>query len=392
MYEIKNKLDSALKSITPDVFDNIEKCMDTKEIYIMKQPTNNILKTGSIAASLVLLLGASVFAYDANFKTKSIVSLDVNPSIEIKLNKNNDIVDVDGVNDFADDIIDDLNVEKLPLNEAINEITNALIKNNFLTNDGQLLISVQSSNPEIAAVLSDELTANLNTTLSNTNIEILTQVVEKDKALADFAKTNNISIGKATFVSKIAEKDDTLTKEQLANLPIADIQTIVTDRKIDISDIVDFEDYNEELANVKNAEERLDQLLKNPNATPEQIADARKYLAYALAELDEESLEIYEDINDKDDDIDDDKDDINDDKDDIDDAFDDIDDDKDDIDDAFDDINDDKDDIDDDFNDINDDKNDIDDDFDDINDDKDDIDDDIDDDFDDHDDNDNDND
>ena len=75
----------------------------------------------AVAACLALLLvgGGAGYYYQSVNGVASIVSLDVNPSIELKVNKNEKVLSATPMNDDAVEILDGMDLKGADLNVAV---------------------------------------------------------------------------------------------------------------------------------------------------------------------------------------------------------------------------------------------------------------------------------
>ena len=90
---IENRIESAFENAVPDVLESVlSDCKTQNErILIMteKKTAPWIKRTLIAAASFIVIMAAAVMfvLYDINYTVSSTVSLDVNPSVEINVNK-----------------------------------------------------------------------------------------------------------------------------------------------------------------------------------------------------------------------------------------------------------------------------------------------------------------
>ena len=91
----------------------------------------------AMAACLVLLLGIGVVrnrqmntVQDA--EAAAIVSIDVNPSIELTVNKKDKVMSAVALNEDAKVVLSDMNLKNVDLDIALNAIMGALLKNGYL--------------------------------------------------------------------------------------------------------------------------------------------------------------------------------------------------------------------------------------------------------------------
>ncbi len=266
----------------------------------MKKNVKNLF--GGLIVTITFVMGITGCGNnkDEN-KQLSLVSLDINPSIELFVNNDGIIQNVNGINDEAKNILKDLDLSNDSLEEGISEIIEETIEKGYIKNieENDILVSIDGTSVDQTLILREKTKTAIDETLKENSLKanLVTQEIEVTDDIINKAMEKNISVGKLYAIEQINSK---------SNGQIQDYE------KTPVKDIV----------NVGK------------------------------------QINVFDDDNDDKDDINDDRDDINDDKNDINDDRDDINDDKNDINDDRDDINDDKDDINDDRDDINDDKDD----------------------------------
>ena len=118
--ELEQRLHTALDHAAPnDVNGVLSRCESGKGTVIQMTNTNENKKTNAkkwapmaVAACLALLLvgGGAGYYYQSVNGVASIVSLDVNPSIELKVNKNEKVLSATPMNDDAKEILDGMNL------------------------------------------------------------------------------------------------------------------------------------------------------------------------------------------------------------------------------------------------------------------------------------------
>jgi hypothetical protein len=427
--EIESRLKSAVESCTPDVLAGVMSgCEKSKGQVIKMTKTNKFRRFASIAAVLVLVLGISAVGLlqTTAGAVASIVSLDVNPSIELKLNKDAEVIEAKALNDDAEEILEGMKLKGTDVNTAANAIVGSLLKHGYIDElANSILVSVEDKDAQRGAKLQSELAGEIDAILSaaSVNASVLAQYVDEDD-LDELSKEYGISHGKAAIIGRILSKNPSYSFKELAALSVNELNLILSNPKNNIENVTTTGRASDRayIGNDKAAEAAFRHAgVKSSDVSELEVdfdyeqgkmvyevefnADGFEY-EYDIDALSGDVVKSHREAIDDDkddlDDIDDDKDDlddIDDDKDDLDDIdddkddLDDIDDDKDDLDDIdddkddLDDIDDDKDDLDDidddkdDLDDIDDDKDDLDDidddkdDLDDIDDDKDDLDD-----------------
>ena len=104
---------------------------------------------GSAAALFLIVVGvAGTYSYN-NVLACSYVSLDINPSIEYTLNRQDKVVAVKGLNNDGQEIADELiSVRKVTLKEALKETKQLLTQKNYLKSGSSedVLIDISANN------------------------------------------------------------------------------------------------------------------------------------------------------------------------------------------------------------------------------------------------------
>ncbi len=181
----------------------------------------------AIVLSGGLLLGH--FLGVANAPT--VVALDVNPSIELEINKEERVVAVRPLNKEAETVIGIRKLEGKTLEEAVDEIVSVMADKGFLATDrNSILISVDARNEETAKALRDKMADKVTLTLEGKSITvaIITQDFDKRTAAGE-----GVSAAKASLVKKIVARGlqnangVPYTEETLASLSIHELKLIL---------------------------------------------------------------------------------------------------------------------------------------------------------------------
>ena len=149
--KLEQCLAQALEKTAPhDVDGVLSRCEKRKGTEIpMKTKPHSLKKWMAMAACLALLLlcGGGLFLRQAN-AVASVVSIDVNPSIELRVNQNEKVLACVPMNDDAHAILadmgggEDLNGAKLDV--AVNAIVGSLVRNGYLESiSSAIMISVE---------------------------------------------------------------------------------------------------------------------------------------------------------------------------------------------------------------------------------------------------------
>ena len=232
--QIQDQLKTAVDHAAPDQLACIlSRCEQRKGNVIPMTKKNPNQKKHwiryAVAACLALVLiggvGGGVLYQQAN-AVASVVSLDVNPSIELQVNQKEKVLVARALNAEAEEILMDLPLEGTDLNVAVNAIVGSLLSHGYLDSiSSAILISVEDSDQARATRLQQGLTAQVGAALENqqANASILSQTFQADSALEAQAAQSNISVGKAALIQAIQNNNSQLSFDALAALSVEEL-------------------------------------------------------------------------------------------------------------------------------------------------------------------------
>lgn len=233
---VEQRLRTAMEHAAPDVLDQIlAACEPQKATVIPLVPPVQKKKKRwaplAVAAALILMCGGAfgvVSWRDAN-TVASVVSLDVNPSIELRVNQKERVLSAQPLNEDAQVILDGMDLKGTSLNVAVNAIVGSLLQNGYLDSlSSAILISVEDNDTQRATRLETSLTAEVDAALQNASAgaAILSQVVTYDAGLETQAQASNISVGKAAMIQQVQSLNSSLDFNALAALSVEELDQL----------------------------------------------------------------------------------------------------------------------------------------------------------------------
>ena len=124
--EIAKHLKSAVDTLTPDILDKID-LTTPQEIHIGPSKVTRIYRrmrtavTVAAACLCVAVLGTGVAIYQ-NGRVESVIGIDVNPSIELSVNRNDKVLKAEPLNSDAEEILDNMDLEHVDVDIAVNAL------------------------------------------------------------------------------------------------------------------------------------------------------------------------------------------------------------------------------------------------------------------------------
>ncbi|MBR5134120.1 MAG: PepSY domain-containing protein [Clostridia bacterium] len=158
----------------------------------------------------------------------SVVSLDVNPSVDIKVNQNEEVIAVTPLNEDGIAIVGDQNFEGMSLHDTVDTLIVSMIEKGYISEfANSVLVSVDSEDNAEADRLKQKLSGDILNMLGEFDGAILSQTVTLDPAIEALAAEYHISRGKAMLIARILELDATKTFADLAVMKINDLNLII---------------------------------------------------------------------------------------------------------------------------------------------------------------------
>ena len=235
--KLEQRLASAVEKTAPnDVNGVLSRCEERKGTVIpmtAKKTTKRKWTTLVAACLAVMLLGGGGLFYQQANAVASVVSLDVNPSIELKVNRSEKVLACTPLNEDAKAILADMgngaDLKGAKLDVAVNAIVGSLVRNGYLNSiSSAIMISVEDKDTARAEKLQRELTSTVDGILqtSESRASVLTQTLTQDAGLAQQARENSISTGKAALVNRVLALNSTLKFDALAKLSVEELKDL----------------------------------------------------------------------------------------------------------------------------------------------------------------------
>ena len=254
--KMEQRLASAVEKTAPnDVNGVLSRCDERKGTVIpmtTKKTTKKRWTTLAAACLALVLLGGGGIFYQQAHAVASVVSLDVNPSIELKVSKSEKVLVCTPLNEDAKAILADMgggaDLKGAKLDVAVNAIVGSLVRNGYLNSiSSAIMISVEDKDTARAEKLQRELTNTVDGVLqtSEAKAAVLTQTLTQDAAREQLAQENNISTGKAALVNRVLALNPALEFDALAKLSVEELKDLAeagapampigTDKAMDIA-------------------------------------------------------------------------------------------------------------------------------------------------------------
>ncbi len=245
--DIQENIKQAIKDMTPDIYEivaNAPISQPQREKYTMENKVKNKFNAVKILTPILAVAVMAVFVGTQFTSTNGIystISLDVNPSIELEANKNDEVINVNTFNEDAVLILNDMDLENVDIDVAVNAIMGSMLQHGYITPENNIvMVSVESDDDAKAEELKQRISLDIEATLASSSIDgiVVSQTVDSSKL---DETQNQLSAGKQALIYKLMSYDASLTYEMLAAMSLDDIDDLVDDMNLAIEDVLEDE-------------------------------------------------------------------------------------------------------------------------------------------------------
>lgn len=180
-----------------------------------------------------------LFLHIWNFRTEATVYLDVNPSIELEINRKEKVLSAQANNEDGEIVLENMNLKNTELDVAVNAILGSMVKNGYLNEaKSMILLSVDGTNQEKADRIREKLSEDMNSCLTSLlgSGAVFHQDIKADKEMKMLAEEYEISPGKAALLQKITKDHPKLSYDSLAKITMNQLPLYLEQQGVDIRD------------------------------------------------------------------------------------------------------------------------------------------------------------
>ena len=231
--EIKTRLRDEMADLAPDRLEDLLAACDAQPQDTTPQsvpvpmpaPRRPVWKPLAAAAVFMLLLGG-IFGYRALDKNVCTVTVDINPSVTLTVNRLGRVKAVDTGNADAAALLADVDLADKRTQDALGTLTDALTDADYLTDaDNTLLVTVEGASAAWAQKLGKAVydAAQASAQQRQFSAAVLCQQAADTDQVRTDADTWQVSPGKAALAETIALQTQLDTAQALSALPVQDL-------------------------------------------------------------------------------------------------------------------------------------------------------------------------
>ena len=254
--QIEKHLKSAVDTLTPNILERIDFSVPQTRMSGQEQQNQMMLlrlqrrmrRLAAAAAAcvcLVMIGGGSFYYHMENRRVESIIGIDVNPSVELSINRNGRVLKVRALNEDAVEIIDGMDLVGVDLNVAVNAVVGAMVTHGYLDDlDNAILVTVSNDSVRKARELRSSVVEDIEDALKENQVEavVYDQQVIEDEEIDAIARQYGISYGKAYFLKELIDQNKNLIMddmEELSSMSMEEIAGRIAERSYALGELAD---------------------------------------------------------------------------------------------------------------------------------------------------------
>ena len=191
--QIEVHLKSAVDALTPDIFDRLDlsvpqengkpeaekKGPEKRETFLFLHQMRGAA-LGAAASLCLLITGGGVWYYQyENRQIDSVIGIDVNPSVELSINRRERVLKAEALNQDGNQILSDMDLKGVDLNVAVNAVVGSMVTHGYLDDlDNAILVTVSNDSMTRASALRSSVVGNIEKTLEENQVQAVVYVHE----------------------------------------------------------------------------------------------------------------------------------------------------------------------------------------------------------------------
>ena len=212
--ELENRLKKAMENTTPDVLGRAKS--SCRDLSVAPRKALNAKRTwryiAAAAAAVFLLAIGTVIGTFINKapdnKVFATVSIDVNPSLEIKINKEEKVLRVIPLNDDAKKVIGNMDFKGATMELTVNALIGSMYRLGYLNEEHRtVLVSLDKEDAARAAYLLEQLTVQISSLTEANNGRVIAQTYESTADLRMIAERYKVPESKASIIERLLAAD-----------------------------------------------------------------------------------------------------------------------------------------------------------------------------------------
>ena len=211
-----------------NIFDNIkaedELKKNTYDFVMSKARQKNRLNfVATVFTTLAFLFAMGFISYNAYFTKTAVVDVDVNPSIELTINRFEYVIDSKAYNNNGAIVLDNVNVKNKPYKEALTMLIDEMIDLKYIQ-DAELFSATLQTDDKNKNERLMYLQEYINSVFVAKNINIKQEIFEVDSDIKLHSREENLTPAKYMAILEAQEVDSAVTFDSCREDSISEIK------------------------------------------------------------------------------------------------------------------------------------------------------------------------
>ncbi len=252
---VKKRIMNSVKSKSQLQFENNENILHKlKNIF-----SSLFVNRGFAVIMTIFMLITGTVRYVSTTTPVAYVSLDINPSIELTINKFKKVISYEAYNSDGAILLDNNDKRNITVDKAISNIISSAISKKYLLDNNNSIIAFTtiSNNLNLRKTLQADLKDTVNNTLKNQSVEANVVSSNNDFNKRLEAKNFGFTVSKYTLVEELKFLDSSTVIKDYKNVSIINIEKKILELKNNTS--------KENNTNISNSKNKTDNVNENSN-------------------------------------------------------------------------------------------------------------------------------
>lgn len=180
------------------------------------------LRFAAVAAAVLLVVG--VFSYNLYFTATAHINIDVNPSVELTLNRFDRVIDANAFNEDGANVLRELNLRGKTYGEATALLLTAIEADGYIAEDALISVTVQAASNEKEQTLCEVLLRFISEKILPVQASAEIEVFPVSSEIWDDAHGLHMSPARFLAVQELMEVDDSAAIEDYTDTSIRQIR------------------------------------------------------------------------------------------------------------------------------------------------------------------------
>lgn len=217
-YKIKNSFDiiraeDRLKADTILYLQN--------EIQRRRKPA---VRFAAVFASFAVVFLIGIFAGALYVSPSAYIAVDVNPSVELTINRFDRVVGIHAYNEDGKNVLSGLDIKHKSYTDALDILLEAMNQKGYIKNNGLMSVTLQTKNPGKEKALLSNTQAGITGIMATHHNTMTVDIFPVDAATRNKAHEHNITPAKYLAISELMQVDPNASIESCRGHSISEIR------------------------------------------------------------------------------------------------------------------------------------------------------------------------